>query len=75
MHPVLRKEEQTVLAEVGRFRVIATRDLSESIYQNRSSRMEHDMAFLRQHGLVEVNAVNARRDGRAGRVEHLEESL
>jgi hypothetical protein len=70
--PVLRKEEQEVLVEVGRFRVIATRDLSETIYRSRLSRMERDMAFLRHHGLIEVNAVNARRDGRAGRVEHLE---
>jgi hypothetical protein len=68
----LRAEEQKVLTEVGRFRVIATRDLAETVYQNRSSRMERDMAFLRQHGLVEVNAVNARRDGRGGRVEHME---
>jgi hypothetical protein len=72
LYPVLRKEEQKVLVEVGRFRVIATRDLSETIYQRRSSRLERDMAFLRHHGLVEVNAVNARRDGRGGRVEHLE---
>ena len=68
----LREEEQKVLAEVGRFRVIATRDLAETVYQNRTSRMERDLAFLRQRGLVEVNAVNARRDGRGGRVEHVE---
>jgi hypothetical protein len=72
LHLALRKEEQKVLTEVGQLRVIATRDLAETIYQNRSSRMDHDMVFLRQHGLVEVNAVNARRDGRGGRVEHLE---
>lgn len=68
----LREEEQKVLAEVGRFRVIATHDLAETIYQNRTSRMDRDLAFLRQHGLIETNAVNARRDGRRGRVEHLE---
>jgi hypothetical protein len=72
LHLALRKEEQKVLSEVGQFRVVATRDLVETIYRNRPSRMDHDMMFLRQHGLVEVNAVNARRDGRAGRVEHLE---
>jgi hypothetical protein len=72
LHLALRNEEQKVLTEVGRFRVIATRDLAETIYQRRGFRMDHDMAFLRQHGLVEVNAVNARRDGRGGRVEHLE---
>jgi hypothetical protein len=72
LHLALRKEEQKVLSQVGQFRVVATRDLVEAIYQNRSSRMDHDMTFLRRQGLVEVNAVNARRDGRGGRVEHLE---
>jgi hypothetical protein len=68
----LREEERKVLAEVGRFRVIATRDLAETVYQNRTSRMDRDLAFLRQRGLIEVNAVNTRRDGRGGRVKHLE---
>ena len=68
----LREEERKVLSEVGRFRVIATRDLAGTIYQNRTSRMYRDLAFLRQRGLIEVNAVNARRDGRGGCVEHLE---
>lgn len=68
----LRDEERKVLAEVGRFRVITTRDLSETVYDNRQSRMERDLAFLRDKGLVQVDAVNARRDGRGGRVEQLE---
>lgn len=68
----LREEERKVLAEVGRFRVIATRDLAETIYDNRPSRMERDLAFLREQGLVQVDAVNARRDGRGGRVETIE---
>jgi len=68
----LRDEERTLLAEVGRFRVIATRDLAETVYGNRDGRMERDIAFLRQKGLVDVDAVNARRDGRGGRVERIE---
>lgn len=68
----LRDEERQVLAEVGRFRVVATRDLAETIYDGRRSRMEHDLAFLRDKGLVEVDAVNARRDGRGGKVERIE---
>jgi len=68
----LREEERRVLAEVGRFRVITTRDLAESIYGNRQSRMERDLTFLREKGLVTVDAVNARRDGRGGRVERIE---
>jgi DNA-binding transcriptional ArsR family regulator len=68
----LRDEERKVLAEVGRFRVISTRDLAETVYDNRQSRMERDLAFLREKGLVQVDAVNARRDGRGGRVERIE---
>ena len=61
-----------MLAEVGRFRVVTTRDLAESIYGNRDSRMERDLSFLREKGLVTIDAVNARRDGRGGRVERIE---
>lgn len=68
----LREEERRTLPEVGRFRVIRTRDLAEIIYENRPSRMERDLAFLREKGLVQVDAVNARRDGRGGRVERIE---
>jgi len=68
----LREEERRVLAEVGRFRVVATRDLAETIYDNRHSRMERDLAFLREKGLIHVDTVNARRDGRGGRVERIE---
>jgi hypothetical protein len=68
----LRDEERKVLAEVGRFRVVTTRDLAETVYDNRRSRMERDLAFLREKGLIQVDAVNARRDGRGGRVERIE---
>ncbi len=68
----LRDEERKILAEVGRFRVVGTRDLAETVYGNRHSRMERDLAFLRQKGLVEVDAVNARRDGRGGSVDRIE---
>jgi hypothetical protein len=68
----LREEERKVLAEVGRFRVITTRDLAETVYDNRHARMERDLAFLREKGLIRVDSVNARRDGRGGRVERIE---
>jgi len=68
----LREEERKVLAEVGRFRVIATRDLAETIYGNRDSLMQRDLGFLRQQGLIQLDTVNARRDGRGGRVEHID---
>ncbi len=68
----LREEEQKVLAEVGRFRVISTRDLAETVYGNSHSQMKRDLSFLREKGLVQVDAVNARRDGRGGKVERIE---
>lgn len=68
----LRGEERKLLAEVGRFRVVATRDLAQAIYNNRHSRMERDLAFLREKGLIHVDTVNARRDGRGGKVERIE---
>jgi hypothetical protein len=68
----LRDEERKVLAEVGRFRVVTTRDLTETVYGGRDSRMERDLAFLREKSLVQVDSVNARRDGRGGRVERIE---
>lgn len=51
----LREEERKVLTEVGRFRVVATRDLAETVYAGRHSRMERDLAFLREKGLVRVD--------------------
>ena len=68
----LRDEERMVLREVGRFRVVRTSDLAEAVYENRHARMERDLAFLREKGLVQVDSVNARRDGRGGRVEPIE---
>ena len=68
----LRDEERKVLAEVGRFRVVTTRDLAETVYGNRQSQMTRDLSFLREKGLVQVDAVNARRDGRGGKVERIE---
>jgi len=68
----LRDEERKVLAVVGRFRVVQTSDLAESVYGNRHSRMERDLQFLKDKRLIEVNAVNARRDGRGGKVERIE---
>lgn len=68
----LRNEERRVLAEVGRFRVVTTRDLAETIYDGRRARMERDLAFLREKGLIQIDSVNARRDGRGGKVERIE---
>ena len=68
----LRGEERKILAEVGRFRVVRTSDLAEIVYGKREGRMERDLTFLREKGLIDVDAVTARRDGRGGKVERIE---
>jgi hypothetical protein len=68
----LREQEVKALGEIGRFRVLATGDLAESVYGGRASQLARDLRFLEQHGLVKVESVNARRDGRAGKTKSLE---
>jgi hypothetical protein len=68
----IREEELKLLSAVGRFRVVSTDDLAKTIYSDRPSRLERDLDFLRKQGLVEVDAVQARRDGRRGRSEQIE---
>jgi len=68
----LREEERKALAEIGRFRVVATHDLAESVYDGNRSQLQRDLRFLEQKGMVEVNAVNARHDGRRGKTERIE---
>jgi hypothetical protein len=68
----LREEEIRSLGEIGRFRVLATRDLAEFVYKNHGNQLARDLRFLAERGLVQVESVNARRDGRGGRVQHIE---
>jgi hypothetical protein len=68
----LRDEEIKALAAIGRFRVVATRDLAETVYAGRRSELQRDLRFLQEKGVVEINSVNARRDGRGGKVQRIE---
>jgi len=61
-----------LLTEVGRFRVITARDLSETVYQGEKGQLIRDLQFLREKGLVSTDFVNARRDGRLQKVERIE---
>lgn len=70
--PSLRPEEIRTLGEIGRFRVLATRDIATNVYEGRSRVLARDLRFLQEHGLVRIDSVNARRDGRAGKVERIE---
>jgi hypothetical protein len=70
--PSLRPEEIKALGEIGRFRVIATRDLATNVYSGHANQLARDLRFLEQNGLVRAETVNARRDGRGGKVERIE---
>ena len=68
----LRPEEKQLLREAGRFRVVRTADLRESLYHGKSGTLENDLRYLRDKALIETAHVNLRRDGRRrsiGRVE------
>src|SRR5216683_2783460 len=68
----LREEEIKALTAIGKFRVVTTRDLADTVYGGRRSELQRDLRFLQEKGVVEVDSVNARRDGRGGKVERIE---
>jgi hypothetical protein len=68
----LRDEEIRALTAIGKFRVVSTRDLADTVYGGRRSELKRDLRFLQDKGVVAVNSVNARRDGRGGRVKRIE---
>jgi hypothetical protein len=68
----LREEEIKALTTIGKFRVVTTRDLAETIYSGHRSELERDLRILQEKGIVEIDSVNARRDGRGGKVERIE---
>ena len=59
----LRPQEVRVLSEVGRFRVVAVRDLAETVYGGDRSALERDLDYLEKKGIVSLHSVNSRRDG------------
>ncbi len=68
----LRPEEKQLLREAGRFRVVRTADLRESLYRGKSGTLENDLRYLRSKGLIETTHVNLRRDGRRRSIERVE---
>ena len=58
----LRESEFTTLVEIGRFRVIDTKDLAEFGYAGDAQRMNREIRHLTQQGLVAVKSIK-----RAGR--------
>ena len=53
----LRDSEVHTLTEVGKFRVVATRDLAEFAYNGDRSRMENDVESLARQGLVKATSI------------------
>jgi hypothetical protein len=68
----LRPEEQTLLAETGRFRVLAVKDIARTIYSGDKRALETDLRYLEERNLVRVDTVPARNDGRWLRPERIE---
>ncbi|MFT4113531.1 hypothetical protein [Silvibacterium sp.] len=68
----LRLEEKQLLREAGRFRVVRTADLRESLYNGKTRPLENDLKYLRDKGLIETQQVNLRRDGRRRTIERVE---
>jgi hypothetical protein len=68
----LRDEEKKLLTEVGRFRVVRVEDLNQTIYDGKSRKLENDLNYLRDKGLVETQRVNLRHDGKRRTIERVE---
>ena len=68
----LRPEEKQLLREAGRFRVVRTADLRETLYSGKARPLENDLKYLRDKGLIETQQVNLRRDGRRRTIERVE---
>src|SRR6266851_9758564 len=68
----LRPEEQALLAETGRFRVLAVKDIARTIYGGDKQALETDLRYLEERNLVKVDTVPARNDGRWLRPQRIE---
>jgi hypothetical protein len=60
----LRPEERKLLAETGRFRVLSLKDVEATIYNGDGRGMRTDLDFLEKRGLIAVDSVAPRNDGR-----------
>lgn len=68
----LRPEERKAMLELGRFRVIRTRDLAETVYDGKQQKLDKDLSFLRSKDLVKTRHINLRRDGTRRQIERVE---
>jgi hypothetical protein len=49
----LRDYQQHTLADIGRFRIVATEDLGTFLYQGHREEMERDLSSLKRQGLIQ----------------------
>jgi hypothetical protein len=63
---LLRESEFTALVEIGRFRVIDTKDLAEFGYAGDAKRMNREIRHLTQPGLVAVKSIKSAGRGTEG---------
>jgi hypothetical protein len=56
----LRDSEISTLTELGKFRVIATEDLSRFAYGGNQARLEQDLDSLRKQGLISEREIDSR---------------
>ena len=64
----LRPEEWKLSLEVGKFRVIAARDLEREIYKGSAGQFRQDLQFLEEHGLIERHILILRHDGQGDQI-------
>ncbi len=68
----LRPEERKVMLELGRFRVVRTRDLADAVYDGKHRKFGEDLNYLRSKGLVQTRHINLRRDGTRRQIDRTE---
>ena len=68
----LRPEEHKTMLELGRFRVVRTDDLADTVYGGKQRVLREDLSYLRSKGLVETRHINLRRDGKRRHIDRVE---
>lgn len=68
----LRPEERKTMQELGRFRIVRTSDLANTIYDGKERKLDEDMRYLRSKGLITTRHINLRRDGKRRNIERVE---
>jgi hypothetical protein len=68
----LRPEERRTMLDLGRFRVVRTGDIADTIYDGKRRKFEEDLKYLREKGLVSTRYINLRRDGKRRIIERVE---